>query len=123
MEELKKVDEIADFINDSTELRCYAPSPNGGMSSEWFAELEYQSPLGEDVIECVFFDGTAKSFVDGIVELNNRYREHCEENIKRNINCGHTMRELVDDADAKAEIFGKFTNDVLEHYRQTYENV
>ena len=114
---------IVDFINDETEMRCYQPAPNGGQSNEWYAEIEYYSPLGEDVVECIFFDGTAKSFVDGIAELNGRYREHCEDDLKRNINCGHTVRELVDDADEKTKLFAAFTNDVLKYYNETLANL
>jgi len=121
MEEIQKVEMIADFINDETEMRCYQPAPNGGQNNEWYAEIEYYSPLGEDVVECVFFDGTAKSFIDDLVSLNEHYRERCEEDAKLNINT-HTLRDLVDDADKKIKMFNEFTTSVVKHYNEVVAN-
>lgn len=74
---------------------------------EYYAEMEFESPAGEDVVFGYYYDGTAQGFIKGFQEYAKSFDSdsHAESWIKERGKNGvpSTIRALIDDAEAIKE--------------------
>ena len=73
------------------------------QDGEYYREIEFYSPEGEDVLETIWYDGTNDGFIEGFRQLSDNFDadEHAEMWIdgrgKRGI--PDSVRALIDDAE------------------------
>lgn len=74
------------------------------QDGKFYREVEFWSPTGEDVVNVVWYDGTAEGFIEGFKECAESFDpdEHAEMWIeywgKRGV--PNSIRTLIDDAEA-----------------------
>ena len=88
------------------------------QNGQYYVEIENGSPLGEDIVETVWFDGTDIGFIEGVRELADSFdpEEHAEMWIEGRGKNGvpESIRDLLDDADAIKEMLNELA-DALEN--------
>ena len=111
---------LEEFV-EQLEWKCFIVKQDG----RYYAELEHYSPLGEDVIDVIWFDEqTVESFIEGLEECRNntdeKYQEDAELYIKERPRGteNFSIRELIDDADAKVEQFNDFVDETKKLYNE-----
>lgn len=96
-------DKIKDILEDEEINDCGAIEQDG----EYFNELEFYSPCGEDVIETVWHDNTPEGFVRGFRKCADEFDvdEHVELWVDSRGQNGvpATVRELLEDAESIKE--------------------
>ena len=100
---------------------CFIHKQDG----QYCAEIEHSSPLGEDVIDIVWFKKpTIKSFIEGLEQYQSCAEETYMEDAELYI-ChrprgteGLSMRQLLYDADAKVEQFNGFVEETKKLYNR-----
>ena len=88
-------------ILDDNEIKAY--DRDKGSTDECTREIEFFSPEGEDVIECIWYDGTDDGFIKAFRENAERFDadEHAEMWVEGRGKRGvpESIRALIDDAD------------------------
>lgn len=97
---LKLSDQIIDAL-DQNDVRTVSVYPQNG---EYVAELEWYSPLGEDCIFTIWFDGSDDGFIQRFDEYSIGFdpEEHAELwiSIRGKNGVPNSIRDLLEDADA-----------------------
>ena len=91
------------------------------QDDQYYVELEHWSPLGEDVIDVIWFDEkTVDSFLNGLEEykenIRDRYMEDAELFIaeKPRGTEGFSAKELIEDAEDKIKEFEEYYSKALQ---------
>lgn len=91
------------------------------QGNEYCVEIENHSPVGEDLVDTIWFDGTDEGFVKGVRELADNYDpdEHAELYVGMRGEGGvpRSIRTLIDDADAIGEMYEKLADALEEPQR------
>jgi hypothetical protein len=76
---------------------------NDEQNGEFTRDIEFYSPEGEDVIECIWYDGTSEGFVEAFRSNAENFDadEHAEMWVEFRGTRGvpESIRDLLDDAD------------------------
>lgn len=92
-------------------------SDREGRQGEYYREIEFYSPEGEDVIETIYYDGTEEDFVNGFKEIADNFDadDHAEMWINnRNVpGTPQSVRALIDDAEEIKNTLVSVANQLL----------
>ena len=115
--------DLIKFVTDLSWSYC------GGkrQDDQYYIELEHYSPLGEDVIDCIWFkEEKAESFLEGRKayqeDAREKYLEDAELYIKERPKGteGFSVRELIDDADGKTKQLDDFVEEAQNLYNRIH---
>ena len=88
-------------VLENNDMHAYERSEQHG---EFTREIEFYSPEGEDVLECIFYDGTDESFIKAFRSNAENFdaNEHAEMWIENRGQVGgvpESVRDLINDAE------------------------
>lgn len=114
------------FIINSLGVSSWGCSKVQKQDGRFYVELEHWSPLGEDVIDCIWFEEkTIESYLKALKEYQENIRQRYEEDAELYISerprgTEHfSAKELVYDIDHKVEEF----NDYVEQAEKLYKKI
>lgn len=116
---------LNDAITDALERNEFRLCGINKQDDEYVAEVEFYSPLGEDFIMTIFFDGTNRDFVQQFQEYYYDYDAdaHAADLIEYRGTNGvpSSIRDILDDAEAIDSMIKKMSNVLNRVFRESME--
>lgn len=116
---------LNDAITDALERNEFRLCGIDEQYDEYVAEVEFYSPLGEDFIMTIFFDGTNRDFVQQFQEYYYDYDadDHAAELIEHRGTNGvpFCVRDILDDAEAIDSMMKKMSNVLNRVFRESMD--
>ena len=107
--------ELRSFLEDTEDINVLSVEKSG---DSWFAELEWYTPLGEDFIFCIWYDGSDENFYDEFYRYYDVFDpdEHCAMWVPLRGTNGvpDSIRDLVNDAEDIDEFLKNVTDDLAD---------